>query len=141
VCHALGLPEGQSANTIPIGIYTIPEMSSIGLDETEARKRYREVMIGRAKFDEIARGQISDLRNGLLKMVADPTGEYLLGVQIVGEGATELIHLGQMALQHAATVDSFVESIFNFPTLAETYRVAALDIVGQRQKRLAATAA
>jgi NAD(P) transhydrogenase len=98
-------------------------------------------MIGRAKFDEIARGQISDIRNGLLKMVADPTGEYLLGIQIVGEGATELIHLGQMALQHAATVDSFVESIFNFPTLAETYRVAALDIVGQRQKRLAATAA
>ena len=141
VCHALGLPEGQSANTIPVGIYTIPEMSSIGLDETAARTRYRDVMVGRARFDEIARGQISDIRNGLLKMVADPTGEYLMGVQIVGEGATELIHLGQMALQHAATVDSFVENIFNFPTLAETYRVAALDIVGQRQKRLTATAA
>ena len=141
VCHALGLPEGQSAGTIPIGIYTIPEMSSIGLDEMEARKRYRGVMIGRARFNEIARGQISDIRNGLLKMVADPTGEYLLGVQIVGEGATELIHLGQMALQYGATVDSFVENIFNFPTLAETYRVAALDIVGQRQKRLASTAA
>jgi NAD(P) transhydrogenase len=68
-------------------------------------------------------------------MVADPTGEYLLGVQIVGEGATELIHVGQMALQHGATVDSFIENIFNFPTLAETYRVAALDIVGQRQKK------
>ena len=74
-------------------------------------------------------------------MVADPTDERLLGVQIVGEGATELIHLGQMALQHGATIDSFVENIFNFPTLAETYRVAALDIVGQRQKRLAAAAA
>ena len=98
-------------------------------------------MIGRARFNEIARGQISDIRNGLLKMVADPTGEYLLGLQIIGEGATELIHLGQMALQYGATVDSFVENIFNFPTLAETYRVAALDIVGQRQKRLASTAA
>jgi NAD(P) transhydrogenase len=140
VCHALGLPEGQSAGTIPVGIYTIPEMSSIGMDEMAARKRYRDVMIGRARFNEIARGQISDIRNGLLKMVADPTGEYLLGVQIVGEGATELIHLGQMALQHGATVDSFVENIFNFPTLAETYRVAALDIVGQRQKRLASAA-
>lgn len=74
-------------------------------------------------------------------MVADPTGEYLLGVQIVGEGATELIHVGQMALQHTATVDSFVENIFNFPILAETYRVAALDIVGQRQKRLASAVA
>jgi NAD(P) transhydrogenase len=141
VCHALGLPEGRSVNTIPIGIYTIPEMSSIGLDEAAGRKRYREVMVGRSKFNEIARGQISGIQNGLLKMIADPTGEYILGVQIIGEGATELIHLGQMALQHAATVDSFVENIFNFPTLAETYRVAALDIVGQRQKRLASIAA
>ena len=104
-------------------------------------RSYREVIVGRARFNEIARGQISDIRNGLLKLVADPTGEHLLGVQIVGEDATELIHVGQMALQHAATVDSFVENIFNFPTLAETYRVAALDIVGQRQKRLVATAA
>lgn len=141
VCHALGLPLGQSADIIPTGVYTIPEMASIGLDEAAARKRYREVIIGRAKFNEIARGQISDIRNGFLKMVADPTGECLLGVQIIGEGATELIHVGQMALQHAATVDSFVENIFNFPTLAETYRVAALDIVGQRQKRLATAAA
>ena len=140
VCHALGLPEGQSADIIPVGVYTIPEMASIGLDEAAALKRYREVMIGRAKFNEIARGQISDIRNGLLKMVADPTGERLLGVQIIGEGATELIHVGQMALQYAATVDSFVENIFNFPTLAETYRVAALDIVGQRRKRLASAA-
>jgi NAD(P) transhydrogenase len=141
VCHALGLPEGHAADIVPVGVYTIPEMASIGLDEAAARKRYREVIIGRAKFNEIARGQISDIRNGLLKMVADPTGDCLLGVQIVGEGATELIHVGQMALQHAATVDSFVENIFNFPTLAETYRVAALDIVGQRQKRLASNAA
>lgn len=140
VCHALGLPEGRSSD-IPIGIYTIPEMASIGLDEAAGRTRYREVMIGRARYNEIARGQISGIHNGLLKMLADPTGEYLLGVQIVGEGATELIHVGQIALQHAATIDSFVENIFNFPTLAEGYRIAALDIVGQRQKRLATNAA
>jgi NAD(P) transhydrogenase len=140
VCHALGLPEGQSAGTIPVGIYTIPEMSSIGLDEAAGRKRYRDLIIGRARFHEIARGQISGIRNGLLKMIADPTGEHLLGVQIIGEGATELIHMGQMALQHAASIDSFVENIFNFPTLAESYRVAAFDIVGQRQKRLASAA-
>ena len=140
VCHALGLPEGRSSD-IPIGIYTIPEMASIGLDEAAARARYRDVLIGRARYNEIARGQISGIHNGLLKMVADPTGEYLLGVQIVGEGATELIHVGQIALQHAATIDSFVENIFNFPTLAEGYRIAALDIAGQRQKRLASTAA
>jgi len=140
VCHALGLPEGRSSD-IPIGIYTIPEMASIGLDEAAGRARYRDVLIGRARYNEIARGQISGIHNGLLKMVADPTGEYLLGVQIVGEGATELIHVGQIALQHAATIDSFVENIFNFPTLAEGYRIAALDIAGQRQKRLASAAA
>ncbi|MEO6546118.1 MAG: Si-specific NAD(P)(+) transhydrogenase [Nitrospiraceae bacterium] len=140
MCHALGLPEGRSPD-IPIGIYTIPEMSSIGLDEAAARARYREVLIGRARFDEIARGQISGMSNGLLKLVADPTGVYLLGVQIIGEGATELIHVGQIALQHAATIDSFVENIFNFPTLAEGYRIAALDIAGQRQKRLTSQAA
>ena len=140
VCHALGLQEGRSSD-IPIGIYTIPEMASIGLDEAAARTRYREILVGRARFDEIARGQISGICNGLLKLVADPTGEYLLGVQIVGEGATELIHVGQIALQHAGTIDSFVENIFNFPTLAEGYRIAALDIAGQRQKRLASTLA
>ena len=140
VCHALGLSEGEVGSIIPVGIYTIPEMSSIGLDEAAARTRYRGVITGRSRFDEIARGQISGIRNGLLKMVADPTGERLLGVQIVGDGATELIHMGQMALQHAASIDSFVDNIFNFPTLAESYRVAALDIVGQRQKRLAAAA-
>jgi NAD(P) transhydrogenase len=140
VCHALGLSEGRSSD-IPIGIYTIPEMASIGLDEAAGRARYREVLIGRARYNEIARGQISGIQNGLLKMVADPTGEYLLGIQIFGEGATELIHVGQIALQHAATVDSFVENIFNFPTLAEGYRIAALDIAGQRQKRLISTAA
>ena len=99
-CHTLGLPEGHSADIIPVGVYTIPEMASVGLDETAARKRYREVLIGQANFHEIARGQISDIRNGLLKMVADPTGERVLGVQIIGEGATELIYVGQMALQH-----------------------------------------
>ena len=74
-------------------------------------------------------------------MVADPTGKRVLGVRIIGEGATELIHVGQMALQNAATIDSFVENIFNFPRLAEIYRVAALDIVGQQQKRLVSSAA
>lgn len=136
-CHALGLPESEAHEIIPVGIYTIPEMASIGLDEAAAAKRYRSILVGRARYSEIARGQISGISDGLLKMIADPTGMYLLGVQIIGEGATELIHVGQMALRTGATVDSFVENIFNFPTLAEAYRVAALDILGQR-RRLAA---
>jgi NAD(P) transhydrogenase len=134
VSHALGLEVGESANQMPLGIYTIPEIASIGLDESQARARFRGPLIGRARFNEIAKGQITGACDGLLKLIADPAGERLLGVQIVGEDATELIHLGQMALQGGATVDRFIDTIFNFPTFAEGYRIAALDILGQRRK-------
>ena len=129
---ALGLPPGQPAEMIPIGIYTIPEMASVGLGETEASQRHGGFLVGRARFDEVARGQISGITDGLLKLIADPSGRKLLGVHIVGEGATELVHVGQMALLAGMEVDAFVENIFNFPTLAEAYRVAALDLVTRR---------
>ena len=134
-CHALGLKSGGAAEMIPIGIYTIPEMASVGLGELEAAKRYpgARILVGRGRFEEIARGQISAVQDGLLKLVADGAGQKLLGVHIVGEGATELIHVGQMALLAGAGVDTFVENIFNFPTLAEAYRVAALDIYEARR--------
>ncbi|MBK8276565.1 MAG: Si-specific NAD(P)(+) transhydrogenase [Nitrospira sp.] len=141
VRHALNLPVGDAASTIPLGIYTIPEMASIGLDEMGARERYKDPFIGRAKFEEIARAQISGAGQGLLKMIADPAGERLLGVQVVGDSATELVHLGQLALQNGATVESFIDNVFNFPTYAEAYRIAALDILGQVAKRQAAKAA
>jgi NAD(P) transhydrogenase len=141
VRHALNLPVGDAASTIPLGIYTIPEMASIGLDEAAARERYRNPLIGRAKFEEVARAQISGAGQGLLKMVADPSGEQLLGVQIVGDSATELVHVGQSALQQGATIEFFIDNIFNFPTYAETYRIAALDILGQAAKCKTAEAA
>jgi len=131
--HALGLGEDPGINTIPIGIYTIPEMASVGLSEDEAKKRGGSALVGRARFDEVARGQISGITDGLLKLVADGAGKRLLGVHIVGEGATELVHVGQMALLGQMDVDTFVENIFNFPTLAEAYRVAALDLVAKRR--------
>ncbi len=132
VCHALGLETGVAPENIPMGIYTIPEMSSVGLSEQEAKEKWGGAIIGRARFHEIARGQISGMTNGLLKMIADSKGQQLLGVHIVGEGATELIHIGQMGLLHHIHIDQFIENIFNFPTLAEAYRVAALDIAKQR---------
>jgi NAD(P) transhydrogenase len=132
VCHALGLPLGVGPDMIPIGIYTIPEMSSVGLSEAQAVERHGGAVVGRAPFHELARGQIAAIEDGLLKLVADRDGRRLLGVQIVGEGASELIHVGQMALLHGMEVDGFVENIFNFPTLAEAYRVAALDIARKR---------
>ena len=134
VCHGLGLEPGDAPEHIPMGIYTIPEMSSVGLSEQEAIEKFGGAFVGRARFHEIARGQISGMTNGLLKMVADPKGEKLLGVHIVGEGATELVHIGQMGLLHHIAIDRFVENIFNFPTLAEAYRIAALDITKQRRK-------
>ena len=115
-----------------MGIYTIPEMAGVGITEQQAADRYGGVLVGRARFDEVARGQISGLTVGFLKLVADPQGKRLLGVHIVGEGATELIHLGQMGLLSGCDVDFFADNIFNFPTLAEAYRVASLDIVNQR---------
>ena len=132
VRHALKLNLGDAPEMAPMGIFTIPEMSSVGITEEEAISRFGGAMIGRAKFCEIARGQISGMTDGLLKLVADPQGKKLLGVHIVGEGATEIIHIGQMGLLAHLEIDSLIENIFNFPTMAEAYRVAALDIAKQR---------
>jgi NAD(P) transhydrogenase len=93
------------------------------------------VILGRAEFREVARGQISGAQDGMLKLVSDAEGRKLLGVQVIGDGAAELVHVGQMALAGGATIDQFVDNVFNFPTLAESYRVAALDIVKQRANR------
>jgi|SRR5215469_1923607 len=135
VAHALKLPITELPSYAPIGIHTLPEVASVGLDETTARSRFTSPLVGHAEFNEIARGQISGVTDGVLKMVADPSGKKILGVQIVGESAIELIHLGLLGLQHGIEVDEFLDSALNFPTFAEAYRVAALDIVGKRAKR------
>ncbi|MFT5693362.1 MAG: NAD(P) transhydrogenase [Oceanicoccus sp.] len=131
-CAALGLDMSEMTNTIPGGIYAIPELSTVGISESQAVEDYGNPIVGVARFDEIARGQISGVQDGLLRLIADPQGKKLLGVQIIGEGATELIHIGQMGLLSNMDIDAFVDNIFNFPTMAEAYRVAALHIVGQR---------
>ena len=134
VCHALGLPVTGSTEVSPIGVYTIPEISQVGLTEDQAKLRYGGAVVGRARFDELTRGQIAGAKDGLLKLVCDPTGRRIVGVHIIGEGAAELVHTGQMAMLGNLEVDVFVENTFNFPTLAEGYRVAALEIVGKRPK-------
>ena len=139
IALAYGLDTGAAPETIPIGTYTIPDLASVGLDEFEARKRYGDCMVGRAEFSEIARGIIAG-GAGVLKLVAAPDGRKLLGAQVAGEGATELVHLAQMALLAGADVDVFVDRVFNFPTLAEAYRIAAFDVVRRRAARGAATA-
>jgi NAD(P) transhydrogenase len=131
--HALGLAMDGRADVTPVGIYTIPEMASVGLTESDANAR-GPAFAGRARFDELARGQISGSVQGLLKLVADAEGR-LLGAHIVGEGATELIHVAQMALIAELPTSAFIENVFNFPTFAEAYRVAAIDIEGQMGAR------
>ena len=133
-CNALGVEIGETAKLIPAGIYSIPELSGVGLTEQQALEQGGAI-VGKAGFDEISRGQISGVKDGLLKIICDAGGDKILGVQIVGEGATELVHIGQMAMLSGSSVDIFVESIFNFPTFAEAYRVAALSVIGQHSKK------
>jgi NAD(P) transhydrogenase len=130
--HMFGLSLHTTSEMIPSGIYTIPEMSCVGISEDEAKKRHGSALVGRAYFSELARGQISGDVEGMLKLVAEPGTGKVLGAQILGEGATELIHLAQMAMVGGMTVDTFVDNVFNFPTLAEAYRVAALECIAQR---------
>jgi NAD(P) transhydrogenase len=117
---------------LPTGVYTIPEIATVGLDEHGARKQFGGVIVGRARFEEIARGQINGCQRGLLKLIADPGGRRVVGVQIAGDSATELVHIGQLGLAAGLDVDAYVDNVFNFPTMAEAYRIAAFDIVKQR---------
>ncbi|MCA8974996.1 MAG: Si-specific NAD(P)(+) transhydrogenase [Planctomycetes bacterium] len=131
---ALGLPSTEGCDVIPAGIYTLPEISSIGLDEAQATAKYGSCHVGRSRFAELARGQIANVPEGLLKLVVEPEQLRVVGCQILGEGATELIHLAQLAIRNGNDVHLFVDSIFNFPTLAEAYRVAALDLLEEISK-------
>ncbi len=126
-CHAFGAAAVSNVEFFPIGIYAVPEMSMVGMTEQEAREKDIPYETGTARFREIARGQILGLREGVLKMLFNLENRKLIGVHIVGEGATELIHIGQAVLVLEGTLDYFVTTVFNYPTLAEAYKVAALD--------------
>jgi NAD(P) transhydrogenase len=111
----------------PYGIYAVPEISTIGMTEEELREQGIGYESGIARFRETSRGHIMGLETGFLKMLFGLDDRRLLGVHIVGEGATELIHIGQAVLNLQGTLDYFVENTFNYPTLAEAYKIAALD--------------
>lgn len=131
VCHALGISPGSPFELVPIGIYAVPELASVGLTEAQVRERHGGVLVGRADFREVARAHIAGHQNGMLKLVTGPDGGRLLGVHIVGEGATDLVHVGEMALLNGNDVSIFHENILNFPTLGEAYRIAALNLRNQ----------
>ncbi len=126
-CHAFGQPLEQTNHLFPYGIYSVPEISMIGKTEQELIENHIPYETGISRFRETARGQILGLRVGLLKMLVSIEDRRILGVHIVGEGATELIHIGQTAMILGGKLDYFVDNVFNYPTLAENYKVAALD--------------
>jgi NAD(P) transhydrogenase len=125
--HAFDEPASAPPEFFPYGIYAVPELSTIGLTEEQARSKRIAYETGVARFRETARGHIMGLNSGFLKMIFARETRRLLGVHIVGEGATELVHIGQAVLNLGGTLDYFVDNTFNYPTLAEAYKVAALD--------------
>lgn len=126
-CHALETPTLPESPWFPYGIYSVPEISTCGMSEEELQERKIPYEVGIARFRETSRGHIMGLEQGMLKMLISLKTRRVLGVQIVGEGATELIHIAQAVLNLKGTVDYFVENTFNYPTLAEAYRIAGLD--------------
>ena len=126
-CHAFGAPPAPAPAFFPYGIYAVPEISTVGLTEEQVRQQGTPYEVGIARFRETSRGHIMGLQSGMMKMIFALADRRLLGVHIVGEGATELIHIGQAVINLGGTLDYFVENTFNYPTLAEAYKIAALD--------------
>ncbi len=131
--HAFNIRNGSFPDSFPYGIYTIPEISSVGAQETDLKARGVEYVVGRARYKELARGKILGDDHGFLKLLFDAKTRRLLGCQVIGTQATELVHIGQAAFILGAGIDFFVNNVFNYPTLAEAYKVAAYNAYNQTQ--------
>jgi NAD(P) transhydrogenase len=125
--HASGEPVHQMPSLQPIGIYTIPELSFVGRTEDELTEARVPFEVGIARYRELARGQIIGDSYGMLKLIVSPVDRTVLGVHVFGSNATELVHIGQTVMGCSGKVDYLVDTVFNYPTLAESYKVAALD--------------
>ncbi len=130
-CSMFGETCPSYGNTLPYGIYSIPEISMVGWTEEQLTKDGIPYEAGVAQYREIARGQLLGDEIGMLKLLIHQESRTILGVHAIGTGATELIHIGQAAMAFGATVDYFVNAVFNWPTLAECYKVAALNGVNK----------
>ena len=143
VCNAFGFLYKQTvAATMPYGIYTIPEVSSFGETEESCREKNIGYVVGRALFADNPRGKITGDLEGITKLIVDVRTRKLLGVHVIGERASELVHIGQVAISLGGSVDLFIEMVFNYPTLADSYKYAAYDCLhalDQREPRPAQT--
>jgi NAD(P) transhydrogenase len=138
--HAFDHPTHSMSELLPFGIYTIPEISYVGRNEEELTEASCPYEVGISRYRELARGQILGDSYGMLKLLVSLEDRTLLGVHVLGTGATELVHIGQAVMGSGGTVDYLVDAVFNYPTLAESYKVAALDAMNKLQaiSRLAA---
>jgi NAD(P) transhydrogenase len=131
ICHAFGFQYKQRvASMLPMGIYTIPEISAAGETEDSCKEKKIDYCVGRAHYGNNARGHITGDTAGLLKIIFSPEDKKLLGLSIIGESATELIHIGMMVLDNGLTINEFIDQVFNYPTLSEMYKYAAYDGLG-----------
>jgi NAD(P) transhydrogenase len=126
-CHAFGYPDRTDTALLPYGIYSIPEMSMVGRTEQDLTKADVPYGVGIARYREIARGQLIGDDRGMLKLLFHRHTREVLGIHAIGEGATELIHIGQAVMAYHGKIEYFIDTVFNYPTLAECYKVAALD--------------
>lgn len=126
VCHAFGQPF-QGCEHLPYGLFTIPEISMIGRNEEQLTHDRVAYEVGIARYKEIARGQINGDETGLLKLLFDRHTHAVLGVHCIGESATEIVHIGQAVMALGGTIEYFRDTVFNYPTMAESYKVAAFD--------------
>jgi NAD(P) transhydrogenase len=124
--HMFGTPARLAPELVPIGIYTVPEISMVGRTEEQLTAARIPYEVGTAPYAELAKGQMLGDEDGLLKLIFDPRSLKLLGVHCVGERATEIVHIGQAVLSLGATIEYFRDTVFNYPTMAEAYKVAAL---------------
>jgi len=132
VCHAFGFAyKRQVSDVLPYGIYTIPEVSCVGVSEEDANARGFDIVVGRAFYKHNARGRIIGDADGLVKLVFDRVTRLLVGTHCIGDRATELVHIGQALLLTKGSVDTLIEMVFNYPTLAECYKYAAYDALGR----------
>jgi NAD(P) transhydrogenase len=134
--HAFDLKyKTRVAAILPYGIYTIPEVSTVGMSEQQCREANIDYETGRAFYRNNARGQIIGDTKGLIKLLFEADTLKLLGVHIVGENASELLHVGMVVMQFEGTISAFIDCVFNFPTLSEAYKYAAYDGLGNVARR------
>jgi NAD(P) transhydrogenase len=129
--HAFGDEPHQHPELVPTGVYAIPEVGMVGRTEEELTEAAVPYAAGIARFSELARGVMTGDEDGMLKILVSPEDRTLLGVHALGTTAADLIHIGQAVMAGGATVDFLVEAVFNYPTFAESYKVAALDAVNR----------